>query len=412
MSSRRSVRAVLAACLLGGGLVPLLTPAEAALPDGYPKEGCWTQTDVGTDGGTFAQNATQDKDMELLGMAVNTTATDLKAYLKVDTLAMPKSGVGGHQFQITFQVAHASGAKTVDLVVGEPDAVQTATAAASTTAWNAAKIDGQVQSAVTVTPTFDKTNSWVIISAPIDKIAAALATNPPAPFAPGIKITALSATSTWIVGPSRQPLQHDSIADSDLKKREYVLGESPCFTPPPGILANVGATSVQFTDAAKVAAKLTDKAGTALAGKTVTFSIGSKTATATTDSDGVATTSINPGVSAGKYSLVAKFAGDSSASEVTLTTPFTVASEKTKLALRVVKSGTRRTVYATLTDDDRRPVAGQTITWYINGKKVSSPKTNASGVATLTTAKPTQTVKAVYGGASGKYLGTSAQAKV
>jgi hypothetical protein len=169
----------------------------------------------------------------------------------------------------------------------------------------------------------------------------------------------------------------------------------------------------QFSDAAAVKAKLVSAAGAPLVGKTVTFTLAGKTATGTTGADGVASATLDPGVVAGTaYTLVAAFAGDSSAGAATVSTPFTVTVEATKLTLKVVKSGSARTVYATLKDDDGKALAGQPVTWYINGKKISTPTTNSAGQVVLKTAKPTQTVMAKFAGVSGKYAPVSVSAKV
>jgi hypothetical protein len=177
------------------------------------------------------------------------------------------------------------------------------------------------------------------------------------------------------------------------------------------VLANTGAVTAQFTDAAAVAAKLTTEAGTALAGKAVKFTIGTKSVTATTGADGVATALLDPATPAGTYHLVTSFAGDASAANVELSTPFTVTTEVTKLTLKVAKSGTSRTVTATLRDDDGKPVAGQTVVWYVNGKKVSSPRTSSAGTVTLV-AKATQTVVAQFNAVAGKYAASKATQKV
>lgn len=411
--------AVGAACEAGGGgpaptgsptaspTSPTASPTPGGLPAGYPRAGCWTFDDIKGDGkalvpGQSAQRLDNDPDLDLLGVAVNTTETDLKAYVRVDKLAMPKN-FGGHTYSLTFK----AGAKTVELIAGEGDSAAKA-AESQVGPMSYAKVDNVESSAIKVTPTFDKTNNFVVISAPLAQIATATG----GAFAAGTQITAVRADSRWMFDPAQDTSSADTAEAAVAADRVYTLGVSPCFAPPAAVLANTGAKTVQFTDAAAIAAKLTDAGGAPLAGKPVTFAIGSKTATVSTGDDGVARTSLNPGVAAGTYSLVTSFAGDATASKVTLTTPFTVVAEKTRLVLTVAKSGTRRTVTAKLLDDDGKPVAGQAVAWYVNGKKVSAPKTNAAGVVTLTTAKPTQTVKAVFAAVAGKYLGSTAQQKV
>jgi hypothetical protein len=383
-------------------MTPFLGTAAAVLPEGYPKDGCWTLDDPSGDGYKGAVNVNDD-DLDLRGLAVNTTDTDLKAYLKVTNLAMP-SPTGGHLYSVTFTTSN----KTVELAVGEADSTQSAVPEAVRGSWNTAKVDAVVKTAVTVTATFDKNNDFVVISAPIAQLATALGT----PFAVGTQVINLSAGSAWVYTPNKQVFPGDTVTHTDPEKKKYTLGTSPCFPAPPGVLSNVGVTSVQYTDAAAVAAKLTNAGGTALAAKSVTFTIGSKSVTATTGADGIARAALNPGLTAGTYTLVTKFAGDSSAGEVTKSVPFTVTAERTRTTLSVRKSGTSRTVTAKVLDDDGRPVVGQAVTFYVNGKRVSVVKTTSAGTAVLKTAKPTQTVKAVFSAVSGKYLTSSAQMKV
>jgi len=94
------------------------------------------------------------------------------------------------------------------------------------------------------------------------------------------------------------------------------------------------------------------------------------------------------------------------------TVPFTVLQERTKLILVISKKGTARTVTALLLDDDNQPVAGQKLVFAVNGKTVATLTTNASGKATFTKANPSQTVKVTFAAVTGKWLGTTAQAKV
>jgi hypothetical protein len=385
---------------------PTPTTPGGALPDGYPTAGCYTFGDVAGDGKVTLISApaqlSNDPDMDVLGLAIGTTATNLEAYFRVEKLAMPKNR-GGHIFTLTF----TAGGKVVELQAGEGDAVDKSIEGT----WGSptyGTVDGGISDDIVVTAKFDKTNNFVVVSAPLAGIAKAVA----APLSAGTKLTSVFGTSAWMWTPLQGTVGVDTVQAAAVADRVYTVGNSPCFGPPPGVLANRGATSVQYTDAAALAAKLTGVDGAALAGRTVRFAIGAKSVTAKTGSDGVAKASLNPGLAAGSYSLVTSFAGDSNAGEVTLTTPFSVVAEKTRIVLTVVKSGTKRTVTAKLLDDDGRPVAGQTITWYVNGKKVTTSKTTSAGLATLKTAKPTQTVKADFATVTGKLTGSTASKKV
>ena len=83
----------------------------------------------------------------------------------------------------------------------------------------------------------------------------------------------------------------------------------------------------------------------------------------------------------------------------------------TALALKVTKAGSSRTVTATLTAAGK-PLAGQVVTWFVNGKKAATTTTSPSGTAVLKTAKPTQIVTAEFGGVPDKYLASKATARV
>jgi hypothetical protein len=383
---------------------PTGSPAPG-LPAGYPTAGCNTATDITNDAQPViqGQKLDSDPDLDFTGFAINTTDTDLKAYLRINKLAMPKNGVGGHDFALKFTV----NAKAVTLHVGEFDTEQKTANSAATP--NYGEIGTTKNADLTPAATFDKTNNIVIVSVPLAKVATATAGT----FAEGTKLTAVSVASQLIYSPTLDKAPADTAQAAADADRVYTLGDSPCFGPAPGKLANTGKTTVQYTDAAAVAATLTDAKDNPLEGKTLTFAIGTKTVSATTGPDGVAHASLNPGVVAGSYTLVTSYAGDpKDAAKVSISTPFTVTVEKTKIVLSVVKSGTKRTVTAKLVDDDGHPVAGQTIAWYVNGKKVASAKTGSAGTVKLTTAKPTQTVKAVFTAVTGKYAGATASQKV
>ncbi|HEX8003780.1 MAG TPA: hypothetical protein VF519_13930 [Mycobacteriales bacterium] len=83
----------------------------------------------------------------------------------------------------------------------------------------------------------------------------------------------------------------------------------------------------------------------------------------------------------------------------------------TSLTLAVAKAANARTVTAKLTAAGT-PLAGKTITWLINGKKVGTSVTSSAGTAVLKTAKPTQVVTAEFAGIADQYLASKATARV
>ncbi|MDQ1705181.1 MAG: hypothetical protein QOF18_1547, partial [Frankiaceae bacterium] len=255
--------------------------------------------------------------------------------------------------------------------------------------------------------TFDYTNSWVVIDLPIadvEKYGGAKFD--------GSTLTAVdvkSATDAYAVSSQWD----NTIKDNGLPPStdSWNVGDNNCFGPPAATLSNVGAATAQFTDAAAAAAKLVDIDGRPLAGKPVRFTVGAVTVIAKTGADGVAKAAVKPKGKAGTYALVTSFAGDASAGKVSISTPFTVTVERT--ALKLSSTATRKpTVTAVLRDNDAHAVAGQQLTWLVNGKKVGSATTNSSGVAKFTRVKKGQKVSVVFAGVKGEFGGTKAVRKV
>ena len=133
------------------------------------------------------------------------------------------------------------------------------------------------------------------------------------------------------------------------------------------------------------------------------------TKTGTTDANGVATVTIATGLKASgtPYPVTVTFAGDATDGKAKLTGTILVTPEKTVFApLAVARpSATTRTVTATLTDDDKKPLAAQKVEWLVNGKKVATLTTDAKGKSVYKGAKPGQLVQARFVAVSGKYLG-------
>jgi len=152
------------------------------------------------------------------------------------------------------------------------------------------------------------------------------------------------------------------------------------------------ATTADFDDAAQVQARLTNS-NTPVAGKTITFTLGSgggaPSCSAMTDATGTATCSLTPNQAAGSYTLMASFSGDSSFGPSSASTPFTVTKEETltKFTLTsptVVGNGGSATFSATLKEDGLSPVAGRTLTFTLgsgSGSQSCSGTTNGSGTA-------------------------------
>lgn len=384
------------------------TPA----PAGLPAAGCNTVADPKGDAKHLPAGI-PEPDLDITGLVMQATATDLKSYLRLDKLGTSPDTALGHTFYTLFTVNK----KVVSLAASGFDPAVLGDVADDAASASGGALQPTVRMVVAGTyvpsgikATFDVTNSMVVISVPRADVAKAVGV----PFTDGTELTALYGRTASSYGPVVGGFYVDSSAPDNgtVSTAKWSTGANECFGPLPGKLVNAGATSVQFTDAATVGAKLTTAAGAPLSGRTVTFTVGSKTVSAKTASNGIAKAALNPGLVAGAYTLVTSFAGDSLAAKVSTSTPFTVAVEKTKLVLTVAKSGTKRTVTARLLDDDNKPVAGQTVNWYVNGKKVASAKTNAAGVVTFTRAAPTQTVTAEFLAVAKRFAGSKTSIRV
>ncbi|HVF04915.1 MAG TPA: hypothetical protein VNA20_08755 [Frankiaceae bacterium] len=354
--------------------------------------------DDGTPKGPGDVGTGNDASLDVRSVVFNSTPQHLMAYVTVAALADKPANYQGDRFEVGFK----AGTKAYTFSAGRAGLGRSLNMPAPTRG----TVDGAADEKLAVRGVFDQPKNTVVIL--IDR--AALNTVNGSAVADGTTLTEVVVTTA-----GAQPGMYltadraEATAEAD---RVYKVGDNPCFGPPKSKLVNTGAVTTQFGDAAAVAAKLTTEAGEALAGKTVRFQLGAVSTTATTGSDGVAEATLASPLVAGAYNLVASFAGDASAKTSSLTTPFTIAQEKTKITLSVVKSGTKRTVTAKLVDDDGKVLAAQPVAWFINNKASGAPKTNSAGVVTLTTAKPTQTVKAVFTAVAGKYVGSTASVKV
>ena len=393
---------------------PTATPTgapTAPLPDAE----CNTIGDVKGDANhTVAGGApgVQEPDLDITGLVLEATPDVVRSYVRVNALkSRPQSAIG-HTYYTVFTV----GGKVVSLVASgfDPAQMKTVVDTISTTSNGARQPSVRMTVAGTyvpssITATFDTTNSMVVVSVPRAELETAVG----APIPDGTELSVVYARTASSYGPSGGFFVDSTVLDNGTASTAtWVTGDNACFAPPDAQLLNVGATAAQYTDSVAVAGRLLSAAGTPLAGKAVRFAVGSRAVTAVTGADGVARTAFNPLATAGGHTLVTTFAGDKDAGPATITTPFAVVAEKTKVVLTVTRSGTRRTVVAKLTDDDGRAVAGQTITWLVNGKRISSAKTSSTGTVTFRSALPGQTVTARFAAVAGKYEGSSAAKKV
>lgn len=103
MLHRRMLAWTAVAALSAAG-APMLTGAHAAAPVlVYPKAGCFDLVDPSGDSHPDLQNsAPTDPDLDILGVAFRSTATDFQAYIKVNRLAAGPETTDGHRYTVTF----------------------------------------------------------------------------------------------------------------------------------------------------------------------------------------------------------------------------------------------------------------------------------------------------------------------
>jgi hypothetical protein len=382
---------------------PSSAPASGApaAADG-PAPDCVDIKDAKADGQVNATTnpataTSNDPDLDLLAVNFESTPDAIRAYLKVDKLGAKASTGNGHRFNVKF----TAGTKAVEVYGGQPDAVAAASngalvaAGQSAPASGGARIAGTYNAAVKTTAVFDVKNSRVVLTVDRPSLEKALA----APLADGEVVKATSAGSA-VYTPTAGNIPADTAQAATAEEQVYTVGDNRCFAPPVPPLSSVGALTAQFGDSAAVAAKLVDAAGAPVAGKEVTFALGASKATATTGEDGVAKAVLLVNEKAGKRSL-AITSGETSMSE-----DFTVMVEKTALKA----AGSKGAVTATLTDDDRKAVAGQVVA-FTSGSVKKTARTDAKGVAKAAGFPAGSTVTVTYAGAAGQYAGSKTSAK-
>lgn len=153
-----------------------------------------------------------------------------------------------------------------------------------------------------------------------------------------------------------------------------------------------GPASGDYNDPVTVSARLTDTGSPAsgIASEPLTFTLGSASCGATTDSTGSASCTLTPSLAAGSATLSVSFAGDSTHMASSTTATFTVTLEETALSstgtLQLFSAGGAASLSSTLTDPDGgAPIAGKAVTMTLgsgSGAQSCTATTGASGTAT------------------------------
>jgi len=158
----------------------------------------------------------------------------------------------------------------------------------------------------------------------------------------------------------------------------------------PTAIAYDGVLSADYHDPATVSATLTDtRSNTPLAGKTVTFTLGTQTASAVTDGAGKASTSIVITQTPGTVSVKADFAGDATYVPSDDTETFTITKEQTTTTYTgptvILQGASGVTLAAQLLEDGTTaPVpSGQSMTLSLGGQSCTGTA-DANGNASCT----------------------------
>lgn len=255
-----------------------------------------------------------------------------------------------------------------------------------------------------VTHEVDRTNNVVILRVPRDQFDRAWS----APVKQGDVLSKLSAKTYTFIYPYAGTSSLRETDNTAVYEPGYTVGDDFCFG-----LMRFGATATQFGDPSTLTAMLVDGDGNPAAGKSVKFTVGEAApVSGTTNAAGVASIPYVSTLPAGTHPVVVSFAGDESTPAATdLAGELVIKPEVTAFApLTFTRPTTKtRVVTATLLDDDKKAVAGQSIVWYVNGRKVATYKSDSRGRSVYKGAKPGQTVQARFVTVAGKYTGAASK---
>lgn len=389
---------------------PSGSPTTPPAPGGVlmPRAGCFTFADPKGDAASVVSES-NDPDLDLLGLTLQSTPEVTRAFLKVDKLASRPSEAPGHTFSALF----TAGKKLVQLVGTAYDPAQVTAAhegLASGTSALPVKVNPPTRLSVdgtavasTLKVTYDAASSTVIMAIPTAELTKATAGE----FAAAKPLTAVmgQASAQFFAASFRVDTTAKDNAATSTAAETWTVGDNRCFATPT-VLTNVGVTTAQFSDTAKVAVKLADNTGKALAGQRVSISLPGTSAVVTTGADGIARLTSVMRSAATTGTMTATFEAASGFDKSTVSVPFTVTLEKTSL----LATGSRGAVTATLRDDDKKVVAGQVLT-FTQGSVKRTVRTDAKGVAKAGGFKPGQVVKVTYAGLAGKYAATALNAR-
>jgi hypothetical protein len=415
MFRRSTVLAAVAACALAGmpGAHAAFPTTGNPAPAEMPRANCSHRLiDPENDAKWPAQAGTQAQPVDgtdINGVLLRLTPEQLQVFVSLKKLSAPGSmplTASAFAYEVTFK--YGTTGFYFGLMENNTQAPWSAAPTASTSyprANTGATLSTEMAGA-TADMYVDK--NYVVWTVARSSIETAVG----GPIADGDQFTNVTAQTLHFVGSTKST---DDSLDVTAANAKFTVGDDYCFGAPPATLSDLVAPTAVYTDPVTLSAKLVNEAGAPVAGKPVQFTVaGEAPLTGTTGDDGIAKVTYVPTkVGAGTYAVNVLFPGDAEVGKAKLTGGTIVVTTETAVfgALKVAKpSATTRTVTATLLDNDKRPIAGQKVDWYVNGKKVATYVTNSKGQSVYKAAKPTQTVLAKFAGVAGKYTAAAAKA--
>lgn len=170
--------------------------------------------------------------------------------------------------------------------------------------------------------------------------------------------------------------------------------------PPPLSFTDETTSGVQYSDDATFAVLATALDENALVDAPIDFRLSgseSEAWSAVTDGRGIASIDRKITLLPGDYTLTATYTGsEASLAGVSIERSLTVEKEGSLLSLSAEGNGSKKTLVATLRDDDGTPVEGRRIVFAAQGQTIGQATTNGAGVATMAVPAPYRSGKTTF----------------
>lgn len=417
MPRRIIASACVSASLLGASTMSF---AEEAAPPGLPRPTCTQHiTDATGDAdpqflGSVSTAAVfgNNPALDITALHVRVTSDEVLWFLGIDQFDAA-SAMEPYASAYRYSVTAKLGTKTFtykaqQLSAGHPllpsDQGTYSEATISNAEGEAVSIPGY---SATFIPGVAPVKNFVVFRSPRAGVETALGS----PILPTDTFTSVyGKTATWIYNRSAEA----DINDTPEAQAIHTASDDFCFGPAPTALSGLTTTPVQYGDSTTLSVTL--KGGEKdepLSDKDVVFSTDTATlGSAKTDAAGLARATARTSLLAGNHSIAASYAGSPELRAGTVTGTLIVKPEVTVFSALVIgkPSTTTRTATTTVLDDDKSPVAGRKVEWYVNGKRVATTTTDASGKTTYKSLKAGQTVQAKFPTVSNMYAASASKA--